>query len=188
MQNFMLNLSKKKIIKKARPTLNIFSRVISSHLILNCLAYWYWYRPKFIIGCQHFLKKCKLTVRTKTLLLVVSIFLAVIFFASLWHFCHMSLDYLSSCVGPRVRAGKIRFSGARKSVLLKASSGERCVPRNSMHLVALRGTCLPHHVLYRAPNEICYEKMKQCNNILQFPHVRTERLYEKRKPRLCFHW
>ena len=38
------------------------------------------------------------------------------------------------------RAGQIKFSGARKSVLLKASSGERCAPRNFVHLVTLRGT------------------------------------------------
>ena len=38
------------------------------------------------------------------------------------------------------RAGKIRFSGARKSVLLKPSSGERCTPRNFVLLVTLEGT------------------------------------------------
>ena len=38
-----------------------------------------------------------------------------------------------------VTAGKIRFSGARKSVLLKASSGERSAPRNFVHLVTLQG-------------------------------------------------
>ena len=27
------------------------------------------------------------------------------------------------------------FSGTQKSVLLKESSGERCVPRNSVHLI-----------------------------------------------------
>ena len=32
-----------------------------------------------------------------------------------------------------VRVRKIRFSGARKPVFLKASSGERCVPRNFVH-------------------------------------------------------
>ena len=37
-------------------------------------------------------------------------------------------------------AGKIRFSGARKSVLLKAISGERGAPRNFVHLVTLRDT------------------------------------------------
>ena len=37
-------------------------------------------------------------------------------------------------------ARKIHFSGAPNSVLLKASSRERCVPRNFVHLVALRGT------------------------------------------------
>ena len=38
------------------------------------------------------------------------------------------------------RAGQIKFSGARKSVLLKASSGERCAPRNFVHLVTLQVT------------------------------------------------
>ena len=38
------------------------------------------------------------------------------------------------------KAGKIRFSGARKSVLLKASSEERCAPQNFVHLVTFRGT------------------------------------------------
>ena len=39
-----------------------------------------------------------------------------------------------------IMAGKISFSGARKSLLLKVSSGKRCAPRNFMHLVALQGT------------------------------------------------
>ena len=39
-------------------------------------------------------------------------------------------------------AGKIRFSGVQKSVLLKASSGEHCVPHNFVHLVTLQGTCV----------------------------------------------
>ena len=34
-------------------------------------------------------------------------------------------------------ARKIRFSGTRKSVLLKASSGERCAPRNFVLFVTL---------------------------------------------------
>ena len=38
--------------------------------------------------------------------------------------------------------GKIRFSGARKPVVLKTNSRECCVPRNSMHLVTLQGTFL----------------------------------------------
>ena len=39
-----------------------------------------------------------------------------------------------------IRTGKITFSGKWKSVLLKASSGERCAPRNFVFLVALGGT------------------------------------------------
>ena len=46
------------------------------------------------------------------------------------------------------RAGKIRFSGARKSVLLKASSGERCAPQNVVHLVTFRDTRV-HLILWK---------------------------------------
>ena len=53
------------------------------------------------------------------------------------------------------KAGKISFSGARKSVLLKASSGEHCAPCDFM-----RYTCSPHCVPCCAPNEIYYGKMK----------------------------
>ena len=38
------------------------------------------------------------------------------------------------------RAGKIKISGTRKSVLLKASSGERFAPHDFMLLVKLVGT------------------------------------------------
>ena len=39
-----------------------------------------------------------------------------------------------------LRAGKNRFSGTQKSVLLKASSGKCCVPHNFVVLVTLGGT------------------------------------------------
>ena len=57
-------------------------------------------------------------------------------------------------------AGKIRFSGEQKSVLLKASSGEHCAPRNFVLLVTLRGMykCLPHRVHRHVRNEIDYRK------------------------------
>ena len=38
------------------------------------------------------------------------------------------------------RAAKISFAGARKPVLIKASSGKRCAPRNFVQLVTLRDT------------------------------------------------
>ena len=38
------------------------------------------------------------------------------------------------------RAGKIRYSGERNSVLLKASSGACCAPCNFVLIVTLRGT------------------------------------------------
>ena len=86
-----------------------------------------------------------------------------------------------------LRAGKIKFSGAQKSVLLKASSGELYMPRNFVDLPCdfTWYICLPHCVPC-APNEICYGKMKQCSNILQFPDVRAKRSSEKRKTRLWF--
>ena len=59
------------------------------------------------------------------------------------------------------RAGKIMFSGARKSVLHKASSGDCCASCDFMwYMYSLH--CVPRH----APNEICYGTMKQYNNIL----------------------
>ena len=61
----------------------------------------------------------------------------------------------------KFRAGKIRFSGALKSVLLKTSSGEHCAPCDF-----IRYTCSPPCVPSHASNEIYYGKMKQYNNIL----------------------
>ena len=58
----------------------------------------------------------------------------------------MSLDIYIS------RAGKIRFSGARKFVLLKPSSREHCVPRYFVLLVILQGTyvrLIVHLVMYQ---------------------------------------
>ena len=49
-------------------------------------------------------------------------------------------EKLKTLMRSNYRAGKIRFSGAQKSVLLKASSGERCAPQNFVHLVTFRGT------------------------------------------------
>ena len=79
------------------------------------------------------------------------------------------------------RAGKIRFSSAQKSMILKPSSGENCAP---CHFT--RYMCLHHCVPPHAPNEVGYGKkgygqMKQCNSILQFPHVSPERLPKERK-------
>ena len=60
-------------------------------------------------------------------------------------FCFLpkkSCRMLSPCLPALNRAGKIRFSATQKSVLLKASSGERCGPHNIMLLVTLGGTCV----------------------------------------------
>ena len=53
------------------------------------------------------------------------------------------------------RAGKIRFSGARKSVLLKTSSGECCAPQNFVHLATFRGT-RAHFIVYLVVHQMKY--------------------------------
>ena len=53
------------------------------------------------------------------------------------------------------RAGKVRFSGARKFVFLKASSGEPCAPPNFVHLVTLRGTRV-HLIMYLVVHQLKY--------------------------------
>ena len=52
-------------------------------------------------------------------------------------------------------------------------------------LATLGGTRV-HRILYFVVHQIKYGKMKPHNKILQFPHVRAERLSKKKKPRLCF--
>ena len=64
------------------------------------------------------------------------------------------------------RAGKIRFSGAQKSVLLKASSGERCAPCNFVHLVALQGTCV-RLIVYLVVHQMKYV-MERWSNAMIF--------------------
>ena len=51
------------------------------------------------------------------------------------------------------RATKIRFSGARNSVLLKASPGERRTPHDFVLLLTLRGTCV-HLIVYLIVNQM----------------------------------
>ena len=58
---------------------------------------------------------------------------------------------------PDLRAGKIRFSGTRKSVLLKPSSGERYVSWPPCNVK--RYTCSIHRVPHRSPNEVYYAKI-----------------------------
>ena len=70
-----------------------------------------------------------------------------------------------------VRAGKMRFSGARKSVPLKASTGERCAPRNFVHLVALQGTCVQLNV-YLVVQQMKYV-MERWSNALIFCNFLT---------------
>ena len=48
-------------------------------------------------------------------------------------FIHASYHY---------RTGNVRISGAQKSELFKASSGERCAPRHFVQILNLRGTRL----------------------------------------------
>ena len=53
------------------------------------------------------------------------------------------------------RAGNIRVFGARKSVLLKASSGERRTPQNFVHLAIFRGI-QGHLIVYLVVHQIKY--------------------------------
>ena len=48
---------------------------------------------------------------------------------------------------------KIKFSGTRKSVLLKASSGERCTPANFVLFVTLEGAHV-RLIVYLAVHQI----------------------------------
>ena len=79
------------------------------------------------------------------------------------------------------------YSGARKSVLLKASSRERYTHQNFVHLATFRGARV-HLIVYLVVHQMKYliGKMNQYNKILQFPHVKARRLSKKKKPRLCF--
>ena len=101
----------------------------------------------------------------------------------------------TKCVYAINRVWKIRFSGARKSVLLKPSSGERCAPRNFVLLVTLQGTrvsltCSPHLVPSRAPNEIGYKKDRLWSNEIIFCNFLMEGLKgfpRKGKPNFASH-
>ena len=53
------------------------------------------------------------------------------------------------------RVEKISFSGAQKSMLLKASSGERCATHNFVHLVTLQGTRV-HLKVYLVMHQMKY--------------------------------
>ena len=57
------------------------------------------------------------------------------------------------------RVGKVRFSGTRKFVFLKASSEERCAPQNFCSPCDIkRYTCSPHLLRRCTPNEKGYGK------------------------------
>ena len=73
------------------------------------------------------------------------------------------LDFFDSHVF--LTAEKIRFSGARKSVLLKASSGERCAPRNFVHLVTLTNTRV-RLIVYLAVHQMKYVMERWSNAII----------------------
>ena len=60
----------------------------------NCLAYWYWCRPKFYNWLPVFLEKT--TGMKQTFIIHCWYFSCYYLFVSLWHCSHMSLSYLSS--------------------------------------------------------------------------------------------
>ena len=74
------------------------------------------------------------------------------------------------------RAGKIRLSGTRKSVLLKASSGKRDAPRNFVLGLTLGATRFPYRVPCRAPNKIDYGKINVETNSCTPVSTRTTSL------------
>ena len=63
---------------------------------------------------------------------------------------HNLIKYITSS-----RAGKVRSSGAWKSVLLKASSGGHCAPQNFVHLGTFRGTRV-HLIVYLVVHQMKY--------------------------------
>ena len=62
----------------------------------NCLAYRYWYWPKFYNWLLVFLGKCRLPVYTNQYFIICCRYFSCYLFVSLWHCSHMSLSYLSS--------------------------------------------------------------------------------------------
>ena len=73
------------------------------------------------------------------------------------------------------RAGKIRFFGARQSVLLKASSGERCAPQKFLHLLTFRGTQV-YVIVYLAVHQMKYLK-KAVNCWLELLHLSYDKVH-----------
>ena len=71
------------------------------------------------------------------------------------HFLYASVLPSGAEIAAVNRTGKIRFSGARKSVLLKTSSGECCAPQNFVHLVTFRGTRV-HLIVYLIVHQMKY--------------------------------
>ena len=61
-------------------------------------------------------------------------------------------------------AGKIRFSLAKKSMLLKESSGEHCAAQKFVHLVTLRGTCVCL-IVYLVVHQIKYGTERSSNTM-----------------------
>ena len=66
------------------------------HFILNCLAYWYRYRPKFYNWLPVFLEKVQTTGTNQNFIICCRYFSCCYLFVSLWHCSLMSLNYLSS--------------------------------------------------------------------------------------------
>ena len=99
-----------------------------------------------------------------------------------WNMASIKRQCIIFSVYPR--AGEIRFSGTRKSVLLKASSGKRCVLRNFVLLVTLGST-------YFAPlhtNKIDYGKINVETNLGTSVSSRTTTLKWRHYEILKFLW
>ena len=67
----------------------------------------------------------------------------------------------------KIRAGKIRFSGAQKPMLINANSGEHCAPCNFVHLLTLQFTHV-HRIVYLIVHQIKYVMERWSNAIIFF--------------------
>ena len=68
-----------------------------------------------------------------------------------WQYCPNEIPEKHKLTGLE----KLGFLVQQKSVLVKASSGERCVPRNFVHLKTLQGTRI-HLIVYLLMHQIKY--------------------------------
>ena len=120
--------------------------------------------------CQNQSNSEKLKIRKKICIfstetrIVMRIYFTLLDFPNFWRNADRKKMWPNLC---RItsRAGKIRFSGARKSMFLKASSGERCAPRNFVHLVTLQDTRV-RLIVYLVVHQMKYVMERWSNAVI----------------------